>query len=232
MSPVLLDVRESGPEGGREVVPLRHGADIPPTLAASGWHDGRYLHATASADEPDTVVISVVAERGPVEPMPDPVPGQRDPDLDVGVDEIAQQRQRVAAYAWVVEGGAVLLTQLSERVHLLPGWWNLPGGGIDPGEDPVAGVVREVGEETDQRLEAGELLDVHTQHWLGRAPSGALEDFQAVRLIYSGRVLEPTEPVIHDVGGSTSAARWVPLEELDSLPLVASVERLRAFGPR
>ena len=218
--------------GGTEatVIPLRHGLDPRSALAEVGWHDPTYLRAARPSGEPGVVVIDVEASPGEAVAADEPAATAADPALEIAAGEVAVPHQRLAAYAVVVEEGAVLLTQLSERVHLVPGWWNLPGGGVDPGEDPVDGVVREVWEETDQRLEPGELVDVHTQHWLGRAPSGALEDFQAIRLIYAGRVRQPTEPVIHDVGGSTAQARWVPRAELDDLPLVQTIALLRQAG--
>lgn len=213
-----------------QVIPLRHGLDPRAALADAGWHDPAYLGAGRPADDPTAVLIDVAARRGEPVPAADPEVTVTDPTLVVADGEVAVPHQRLAAYAVVVEQGALLLTQLSERVHLVPGWWNLPGGGVDPGEDPVAGVVREVWEETGQRLEPGELLDVHTKHWLGRAPSGALEDFQAIRLVYAGRVLTPSPPVVHDVGGSTAQARWVPLDEIDDLPLVETIGLLRDAG--
>ena len=51
-----------------------------------------------------------------------------------------------------------MLTQLTERgTH--PGMWTLPGGGLDHGEDPRAGVRREVYEETGLTVTPGRLLD-------------------------------------------------------------------------
>lgn len=237
MSRVLLRVCADG--GGASglldecdptaLVPLRHGEDPRAALAAVGWHDPRWLGASRPAGEPDTVEIEVAARRGEVAPFVPAVP-PLDAGLDLAPGEEVVPHQRVAAYAVVVEGDALLLTQLSSRVHAAPGRWTLPGGGLDPGEDPVAGLVREVWEESGQDAEIGELVDVQAQHWVGRAPSGALEDFQAIRLIYAGRVRQPTEPVIHDVGGSTAQARWVPLAELDDLPLVQTIALLRQAG--
>ena len=52
---------------------------------------------------------------------------------------------RVAAYAVVERRGKLLLTHW-RRGHLHG--WTLPGGGLEPGEDPRDAVVREVFEET------------------------------------------------------------------------------------
>ena len=74
------------------------------------------------------------------------------------------------------------------------------------------------------------LVDVMTHHWVGRSARG-IEDYHAVRLIHVARCERPTRPVVHDVGGSTSDARWVPLAELSSVAVVASVSvALRAVG--
>lgn len=140
------------------------------------------------------------------------------------------RRQRLAAYAVVVVEDRILLTQLSERTGW-PGGWTLPGGGVDHGEDPRDTVVRETYEETGQHLVVAALLDVESDHFVGVSPRGVLEDFHAVRLLFSGTVAEPGEPVVHDVGGTTAEARWVPLDEAAGLDLVAlargAVERVR-----
>ena len=90
------------------------------------------------------------------------------------------------------------------------GMWGLPGGGIDPGENPAATVQREVYEETGQTIEILRFLDMQSDHWIGHSPSGVVEDFHAVRLIYAARCDDPIDAVVHDVGGTTASSRWVP----------------------
>ena len=121
------------------------------------------------------------------------------------------------------------MTELSARTNAA-GLWNLPGGGLDPGEEPTDAVVREVHEETGQRVVDVALLTVMTRHWVERAPSGRVEDFHAVRLFHTAHCPEPTDPVVLDVGGSTSAARWVHETELASLPLASSVPEALAVA--
>lgn len=79
--------------------------------------------------------------------------------------------------------------------------------------------MREVWEETGHDVVDVELADLTTAHWVGRSPTGRLEDFHAVRLVHHARVARVVEPVVHDVGGSTSRAAWVPLERVASLEL-------------
>lgn len=146
-------------------------------------------------------------------------------------DGVPVRRQRLAAYAIVVADGRILLTQLSHRTGW-PGGWNLPGGGVDHGEHPRDAVVRETFEETGQRVSDPVLVDVESEHFEGMSPRGVLEDFHAVRLLFTVTVAEPTEPVVHDVGGTTSDARWFSLEDAEQLQLVplarVALDRARA----
>ncbi len=130
-------------------------------------------------------------------------------------EEEAVRRQRVGAYAVCVRDDSVLLAQLSHRTGW-PGGWTLPGGGVDHGEHPREAVVREVHEETGLQVEVRELLEVDSIHFTGHAPDGTLEDYHSIRLLYRGEVSGRDEPRVLEVDGSTSAAAWIPLSELDS----------------
>jgi 8-oxo-dGTP diphosphatase len=68
---------------------------------------------------------------------------------------------RVAA-ALVVRDGRVLV-QTRPAGRSWPGWWEFPGGKLDPGEDARAAAVREVREETGLEVAAGEAL--HEVAW-------------------------------------------------------------------
>ena len=130
------------------------------------------------------------------------------------------QLQRVAAYALVVRGsdGAqeVLLTRNSHRgPH--PGWWTLPGGGIDHGEEARLALVREVREETGLDCTPGEVLEVGSTHFEGTAPSGRREDFHSLQLVFDA-VVSAGEPAVLEVDGTTDAAAWVAVSALGAEP--------------
>lgn len=148
-----------------------------------------------------------------------------DPGLELTADVTPVVRQRLAAYAITLSPLGILATQFSDKTAV-PGMWGLPGGGIDPGEAAAQAVVREVDEETGQELEISHLLDLQTDHWIGRSPSGLVEDFHAVRIIFAGRCAEPTTPVVHDVGGTTAAAQWIPLARWAATPWSSSARAL------
>jgi len=57
-----------------------------------------------------------------------------------------------------VQGGRVLLLQ-NERDE-----WELPGGKLEPGEDPGDCVIREIAEESGWQVTAGPLLDCWQYH--------------------------------------------------------------------
>lgn len=127
----------------------------------------------------------------------------------------AARRQRVAAYALVVREGAVLLARFSERGPF-PGWWSLPGGGLDHGEGPRDAVVREVHEEAGLECVVGEVLEVEHVHFEGTAPSGRHEDFHSVQIVYDATISATRAPRVVEAGGTTDAVAWVPLEQLGS----------------
>jgi 8-oxo-dGTP pyrophosphatase MutT (NUDIX family) len=206
-----LRVRGHGPEG-REVVEfvLTHGADPVRELGRRGWGSARLLDAVRHLDGSLTLDYAVEPAE-PVAVPPADVP--TDPGLVLEPGEVPEVHQRTAAYGVVTSSRGVLLTELSALTSA-PGRWTLPGGGLDPGEEPVAALHREVWEESGQRVEDVRLLEAHTSHWVGRAPSGRLEDFHAVRIVYAAWCPQPTDPVVHDVGGSTESVRWVRAEEL------------------
>jgi ADP-ribose pyrophosphatase YjhB (NUDIX family) len=139
-------------------------------------------------------------------------------------DEQPVPTLRVAAYAVVAVDGRVLLTQMSENTPV-PGQWVLPGGGLDHGEAPIDAVVREVHEETGHVLRDVRLADVGSHRFTARSPAGRLEDFQSVQVVYTAGVEQVLEPVVLDVGGSTSQAAWVELADLPRLPITEGTSR-------
>lgn len=66
---------------------------------------------------------------------------------------------RVGAFAVIRDAaGRVLLSRRADS-----GWWNLPGGGVEPHESATEGVIREVREETGLDVGAGRLIGVYSK---------------------------------------------------------------------
>ena len=111
--------------------------------------------------------------------------------------------QPVAA-AIVVKGDQVLVTRraLGQKMG---GFWEFPGGKIEPGETAAVCIVRELAEELGIVAEAGEVLMKN----LHRYPGGAIELIGIqVRIACENWTL-----TVHD------EARWVGAAELLSLDL-------------
>jgi 8-oxo-dGTP pyrophosphatase MutT (NUDIX family) len=221
--PVRRDaVRILGVTGDGRVefdAPLRHGDD--PDLVAydHGFIALRPLDARRDAESRLQLRLLVQPLAG--EPRPRSRGRGRDPDLILTPGVEPEVRQRVAAYAVVLSDRGLLATEYSDRTAV-SGRWGMPGGGLDDGEEPTDGVLREVYEETAQTVQVGELVRVQTSHWIGRSPHRMVQDFHAVRLIYRAQCPAPTDAEVLDEGGTTESARWVPVPEWDRLHWTAN----------
>jgi len=129
-----------------------------------------------------------------------------------------RRQWRIAAYAVCRRGDELLVVRASERTEVA-GSWFLPGGGLEYGEDPADAVLRELGEETGLSGTAPRLLDVVSD--VRRRRSGAR--IFTVRLIYV--IDDVTGELAHEAHGTSDEARWVPLDELDSIELMPYARR-------
>ena len=118
----------------------------------------------------------------------------------------------------VERDGAVLLARW---VGPQPPRWTLPGGGLDHGEDPRDGAVREVEEETGYRVELRRLLTVESFRAVVDRPDGPV-DHHAICIVYTAEVVGGK--LRHEVGGSTDTAAWVPLADVPGLVRGALVD--------
>ena len=117
------------------------------------------------------------------------------------------------------EGDAVLLTQRKAGSHLA-GHWELPGGKVEPREDPRAALARELREEIGVEVVVGAPFEV-TSHAYPE---------KHVLLLFFEVTLAPSSPRPRAI--DVADLRWARAPDLDQLAFppadVAVIERVRA----
>lgn len=111
----------------------------------------------------------------------------------------------VVAGALFDASGRVLIAQRPPGKHMAGGW-EFPGGKLEPGEDRLAGLRRELIEEIGVEISAAEPLIAYEHRFADRA---VYLDLWWINE-YSGT------PKSLD----SQALRWVPLEELENVGLL------------
>lgn len=128
---------------------------------------------------------------------------------------------RVAAYALIVdENDQILLVRVAPG-YAAVGQWTLPGGGLNFGEDPSDGALRELEEETGLTGEIERIAFVAS--WSRDSiPEEGYGPFHAIQIVYRARA---TGGELRDeTDESTDSAAWVPLSQARQLPIVSLVD--------
>lgn len=134
---------------------------------------------------------------------------------------MSEFRVRVGAYGVVSQQGKILLCRLGPLSND-DGWWTLPGGGMEFGEQPEETVIREMKEETgyDICVTGGPTVF-----------SEAFPDLnmQTVCLIYQVQIVGGE--LSHEQQGTTDLCDWVEHSALERYPLVNLVKCAIAHVP-
>lgn len=130
-----------------------------------------------------------------------------------------------------IRGDKFLLTQ--RRQPKVPAWhlkWNIPGGGIEFGEDPVSALNREFWEElrVKPKLLMPLPLPVNIV-WYGK-DTGFSHDFHLLMHCYAVDIGDQVIDISHDPEHETSNFRWFTLEEakkVETLPqTISTIENI------
>ena len=125
-----------------------------------------------------------------------------------------EQYFRAGAGAVVINAdGLVLALERSD----IPGAWQLPQGGLDGGEEPLAAALRETGEETGIPPQNLELLDSHPEPLSYELPPQARSARTGrgqTQYWFLFRFDGPDVRIDIISGGEFRAWAWLPFEEL------------------
>jgi 8-oxo-dGTP diphosphatase len=123
-------------------------------------------------------------------------------------------------YVYLKDSNRVRVLVISgQQVALVENWhndgsWNVPGGGIEKGEEPRQAAVREVQEETGLTIDAMKLTDIGNYQHLA----------SGFRFRYQGfYIVIPIAEPLHGRWPEILQAEWTPLQDLSKLKLELSV---------
>jgi 8-oxo-dGTP diphosphatase len=135
---------------------------------------------------------------------------------EVPVDQL---KWRPATYGVVVKDGKILLSkQFGDK-------YDLPGGGLDLGETPEEGVIREVKEETGIDVKNPKFIHMVNSYFY--SDHALKEAYQCIMMYficeYAGGKLS-TEGFDEWEKQYAEMAEWLPLDQLDELGIASSVD--------
>ena len=115
-------------------------------------------------------------------------------------------RARKLVVAALVRDGARVLVSRRRADQPMPLHWEFPGGKVEPGEDPVIALAREVREELGCAVRVGRIHEVVFH---------AYEAFDLVMLVYACELAEGTPRALQ-----VAEVAWVEAARLPALELL------------
>ena len=128
-------------------------------------------------------------------------------------------RARKLVVAALVRDGSRVLVSRRRADQPMPLLWEFPGGKVEPGEDPVVALAREVREELGCAVRVGRIHEVVFH---------AYEAFDLVMLVYACEIVEGAPRAVE-----VAEVAWVEaarLPELELLPADVPFARALAAG--
>lgn len=106
----------------------------------------------------------------------------------------------------------VLVIQRSQREKFLPGYFELPGGKVDFGEDPAEALAREFKEEVNLDVKVGN--PYHTFSYISESGNR-----HTVEILYKVSLADTTTKPNIKLSEDHSDSKWIGLDQLEQLQL-------------
>ena len=133
-----------------------------------------------------------------------------------------RQNIRLGVRAAIVRDDAILLVAFDDENGF---HYNLPGGGVEPGETLFDTARREAREETAAEVKVKELLFVY-ECFPPDYGFALDEKVHNVDFVFHCVLYEGSEPRLPDNPDENEVAvHWIPLAELPNVPLVPQIQR-------
>lgn len=108
----------------------------------------------------------------------------------------------------------ILFTERSLNDDFLPGFWELPGGGIDYGETPQAALIREIKEECGLEIEIIQPI---------AANSYFIKDVQRIEITFLCMAIKPAKiKLSHE----HSDYRWLKITEINTIKITDYIKEI------
>lgn len=129
---------------------------------------------------------------------------------------------RIRCTALIIENNSVLLVEYDDNgIH-----YNLPGGGLEPGETIIEGVAREVLEETTADVEVGPLALIYEFPPHKQSGDYDVNVKHGLHLIFECTIKNHSIPKLPEYPDpNQTAVKWIPIEELDSILLLPNIKQ-------
>jgi 8-oxo-dGTP diphosphatase len=130
-----------------------------------------------------------------------------------------RRHRHIGAYGICIVEGEVLLIRKLRGPYI--GLLDLPGGGIEFGEEPEAAVRREFIEETGKTVTHAALLCAASNRVRYLADDGVEEELHHLGLVYTLTVAsdEPGDAGVPREGEDSGGAVWLPIAVTDAMLL-------------
>lgn len=129
---------------------------------------------------------------------------------------------RIRCTGLIIENNSVLLVEYEDNgIH-----YNLPGGGLEPGETIGEGVAREVFEETTAEVEVGPLALIYEFAPHKQSGDYHVNEQHGLHLIFECTLINNSNPKLpQNPDPHQTAVKWVSLEEIDSILLIPNINQ-------